>query len=424
MTRRMAIIGAGDCGTRAALALRAHGWEEPIAVVDSDQFAPYERPPLSKAVLQDASVPPGGPLTFQTLSSADIELIHGRVESIDREASRLCIDARRELSYHRLLLATGSTARGLSVPGGENALRLRTWGDALRLRGKLQDRAAVVIIGGGFLGLEIAASAALRGCSVTVIEQAPRVLERLVPASIASIVAARHRDEKVEIRCGVTVAAIRVDGRRFAVELRDADTFMADVVVAAVGARPSIELADLAELETGPAGIVVDGNFATADESIFAAGDCCSFPFPFADGARLRLESWRNAVDQGEAAALALLGSPRAYEAIPWFWSDQYDLTLQIAGMPGLGAREIVRAREDGAKLLFGLTRDGRLISASAIASADSIAKDILLAMHAIRARSLPSPNDLADPSIPLRGVLLESKRCMRGDETERALSC
>jgi 3-phenylpropionate/trans-cinnamate dioxygenase ferredoxin reductase subunit len=424
MTRHIVVLGGGESGTRAALSLRAHGWDGPITVVDSDSFAPYERPPLSKTALLDATPePPGGAATAQSLCSADIRFVHAAVEAIDRRAGRLRVQGGRELPYGRLLLATGASASPLSLPGGEHALRLRTWQDMLSLRDHLQRGAAVVIIGAGFLGLEIAASSALRGCSVTVLEQASRVLERLVPASISSIVAARHRREQVEIRCGVDVAAVRREGRRFVVALRDSEKYVADVVVAAVGARAKTRLAEAAGLQTD-AGVVVDSHFATSDRSIFAAGDCCSFPLPFAGGARMRLESWHNAVDHGEAAALGLLDRARAYEAIPWFWSDQYELTLQIAGIPRLGVQEVVRVREDGVEIRFGLAHDGRLVAASAIGPNDSVGKNIRLAMAAIGRNSRPAPVDLADSTTPLREVLLNSKAHARGDDAAHAVTC
>ncbi|HET7137168.1 MAG TPA: FAD-dependent oxidoreductase [Gaiellaceae bacterium] len=420
MGRRIVVIGGGECGTRAALALRACGFDGPISVVDSDPFAPYERPPLSKAALGDATAGPPGGGVLGSLRSASIEFVYGRIEAIDRRAGRVLFEGRREMSYDRLLIATGARASSLSVPGGEHALRLRTWQDVLRLRDQLQPGMTAVVIGGGFLGLEIAACAALRGCSVTVLEQAFHVLERLVPASIASVVAARHRRERVDIRCGARVAAVRRAGRRFAVEVHDSDAFVADVVIAAVGARPNTDLAGAAGLRT-EAGIVVDSRFATSDGAIFAAGDCCSFPLPFADGARLRLESWRNAVDHGDAAALALLGASRPYTAVPWFWSDQYDLTLQIAGVPSLGAREVLRVREDGVEIRFDLASDGRLVSASAIGEGDSVAKDIRLAVLAIGRGSCPSSVDLADPARPLRAVLLnDGAHARRNDEAQR----
>lgn len=421
MRRRIVVIGGGECGTRAALALRAYGFDGSISVVDSDPFAPYERPPLSKTALVDAAAGlPGGAVVTGSLRSASIEFVYGRIEAIDRRARRLLFEGRREMSYDRLLLATGARAASLSVPGGEHALPLRTWQDVLRLRDHLQPGMAAVVIGGGFLGLEIAACAALRGCSVTVLEQAFRVLERSVPASIASVVAARHRRERVDIRCGARVAALRRKARRFTVEVRDSDPFVADVVIAAAGARPNTELANAAGLRT-EAAIVVDSRFATSDGAIFAAGDCCSFPLPFADGARLRLESWRNAVDHGDAAAFALLGTSRPYKAVPWFWSDQYDLTLQIAGIPSLGAREVFRVREDGVEIRFDLASDGRLVSASAIGEGDSVAKDIRLAFLAIGRGSCPSSVDLADPARPLRTVLLnDGAHARRNDEAAR----
>jgi 3-phenylpropionate/trans-cinnamate dioxygenase ferredoxin reductase subunit len=263
------------------------------------------------------------------------------------------------------------------------------------------------VIGGGFIGLEVTASAVERGASVTLIEAAPRLLSRGVPAAIAERVHDRHARAGVDLRLGAGVAGIeRVrHGPELAVRLADGGRIACDAVIAGVGAVPETALAEDASLAVEN-GIAVDATLRTEDPDVFAAGDCCSFPHPLYGGRRIRLEAWRNAQDQGAAAARSILGGDEPYAAVPWFWSDQYDETLQIAGLPDEGKRTVERDVGAGASLVFHLADDGRLVAASGVGENARIARDVRLAEMLIAARATPDPAALAAPDVKLKSLL------------------
>ena len=265
--------------------------------------------------------------------------------------------------------------------------------------------ARLVVIGGGFIGLEVASSASQRGCAVAVVEVAPQVMGRVVPADLAAMMAARHVAEGVDLRCGVGVAAISDDGDCSRVHLSDGTIIDGDVIVAGVGAVPNTELAANAGL-TIDNGIAVDEHLQTSDPAISAAGDCCSFPHPLFGGRRIRLESWRNAHDHANHVAAQITGAPEPYQVVPWFWSDQYDLGLQIAGLPDAASTTIVRVRPDGTELHFGLDGSDHLVAACGVAAGTAIAKDIRLAEMLIAKWAQPDPTALADPSVNLKSLL------------------
>jgi 3-phenylpropionate/trans-cinnamate dioxygenase ferredoxin reductase subunit len=289
----------------------------------------------------------------------------------------------------------------LSVPGGENAWTLRNFDDALALRKAFEPGRRIVLIGAGFIGLELAASAAKRGSHVTVVEALPRILMRGVPEHIARIVHERHAAAGVEIIVGAGIASIGP----CSVGLSDGREIAADTVVAGIGAAPDTHLAEEAGLAVDN-GIAVDATLRTSDPDIYAAGDCCSFPHALFGGARMRLEAWRNAQVQGLHAAENMLGADKEYQAVPWFWSDQYDLSLQIAGLPAHGTDTIERKSGPGSLLLFHLAEDGRLVGASGIGPGNSIARDIKLAEMLIAKAARPPAAALADSSVALKSLL------------------
>lgn len=401
--RGMVIIGAGECGGRAAVALREQGWTGAVTLIGVEEHAPYERPPLSKAFLTD-----DGPLACTSNADAarfaELAIDHRRSRravAIDRTGRAIRLDDGTAIPYHRLLLATGAEARPLAVPGGDAALTLRHHADALRLRAELQPGARVIIIGGGFIGLELAASAVGRGASVTVIELAPRLLSRNVPADIASIIEARHRAAGVAFHMGVGVEKI---GQGGIVTLSSGETIAGDVVIAGIGARPDIALAEQAGLAIDN-GIATDACLRTSDEAIFAAGDCAAAIHPLFGEGRLRLESWRNALEQGALAACNMLDQQVSQSAVPWFWSDQYEICLQIAGLPDRGVTDIARAAPE-AVLKFHLDATGRLVAASAMGPVGAIAKDIKIAELLIARQCRPDPQALAEPACRLKSLL------------------
>jgi 3-phenylpropionate/trans-cinnamate dioxygenase ferredoxin reductase subunit len=398
------IAGAGECGTRAAFTLREEGWDGRIVLVGAEPSLPYERPPLSK--------------TGQVKPVCDTEALHGagitfrpgaEVARLDAGARTLELSGGEHVDYASLLLATGARAR--TLPFGDVPVHvLRTQEDSAALRARLRPGTRVGVIGGGFIGLELAASAAALGCSVTVIELGPRLMGRAVPAPVAAVMAGRHVEAGVDVRCGTGVTGLAQTAGGIAITLAEGAAVEADVVVAGVGAVPETSLAAAAGIIVDD-GIVVDHGFATSAPGVYAAGDCCRYPHPLYGGRPLRLESWRAAQEHGAAAARAMLGSPQAggaapYAGVPWFWSDQHDYSLQVAGLFSEAAREVARVRPDGVEIWFGLDAGGRLVAAAAAGPGNVVAKDIKLAEMLIARQAVVEPALLADPATGLKGLL------------------
>jgi 3-phenylpropionate/trans-cinnamate dioxygenase ferredoxin reductase subunit len=391
------IAGAGECGTRAAFALREEGWDGRIVLVGTEP--PYERPPLSKTgeykLICDGAA----------LREAGITFLPGvEATGLDTAGHVLELAGGRRLPYRSLLLATGARARRLPF-GGAPVHVLRSYADAAALRANLAPGRRVAVIGGGFIGLELAASAAALGCVVTVVELGPRLMGRGVPARVAAVMAGRHVHAAVDIRCGTGVTGLAETASGVTITLAEGTVIEADVVVAGIGAAPETSLASAAGIETAD-GVVVDARFDTSAPDVFAAGDCCRYPHPLYDGRLLRLESWRAAQEHGAAAARAMLGETEPYAGVPWFWSDQHDYTLQVAGLADEAAREVVRVRPDGVEIWFGLADGGRLVAAAAAGPGNSVARDIRLAEMLIARRATPDPAVLADPGAALKSVL------------------
>lgn len=403
----MVIVGAGECGTRAAFALREEGYPGPVTLVGTERHLPYERPPLSKEGM--AAERPGMKAIAEAgrFESAGIRLLLANtVASIDRAARSVrCVNG-DVLAYDRLLLATGASPRRLAAAEElKRCAYLRTHDDAEAIAGGLRPEACVAIVGGGFIGLELAAAARRRGCGVVLLEALPRLLARAVPAEIAATVEATHRNHGVDLRTGVSIEAISEDASEIGVRLTDGSDVAADLLVIGIGAVPNTELASAAGLGIDN-GIRVDESLRTEDEAIYAAGDCCSFPLAIYGGRRVRLEAWRNAQEQGTLAARNMLGYGEKHVAVPWFWSDQYDLTLQIAGLCDEGATIVRRNLDDHAYILFHLAGDGRLVAASGIGPGSAVARDIRIAEMLITRSSAPPPQKLAAAETKLKSLL------------------
>lgn len=403
MASDMVIIGAGMAGYHAAIGLRACGFEGPVTLIGEEALMPYDRPPLSKLAITDEAEPQPAWLMDNGIADAlKVDVRRGvAVQSIDRAAKSIRLSDGSDRPYAKLLLATGAKPRKLLVPGGERARLLRSFEDAVALRRRLQHGQRIVIIGGGFIGLELASSAIKRGCKVALIEAQPRILMRGVPKAIAAIVHECHLAAGVNLLTGVGISSIDA----VSVQLVDGREIPYDTVVAGIGAAPETRMAEAAGLVTAN-GIAVDATLRTSDADIFAAGDCCSFPHTLFGGERLRLEAWRNAQDQGSLAAENMLGEGKEYRAVPWFWSDQYDLSLQVAGLPGAGDLTVERKPAADRLILFHLTDNGRLVGASGIGPGNSIARDIKLAEMLIAMSAAPDPAALADCSISLKSLL------------------
>lgn len=404
---RIVIVGAGECGARAAFALREKGYEGEITLIGAEPYLPYERPPLSKEGLVKQKGPKHVADADRYRSEGIKVLTDAPVEGIDRAAKTVRMADGRELFYDRLLLATGASPR--HFPGQLQAtpliLTLRTHADAEAIRLHLAPGKVIAIIGGGFIGLELAATARKLGAEVVLLEGLPRVLSRGVPEEIAAVVAERHRLQGVDIRCNARIVGIEAGEERALIQLGDGDSLVADLVVVGIGAVPNTALAEAAGLVVDN-GIAVDETLCTSDPNIFAAGDCCSFPLGHYGGRRIRLEAWRNAQDQGTLAAANLLGAAEPIASVPWFWSDQYDLTLQIAGLAEGAATTVRRDLGEGAFILFHLDASGRLISASGIGKGNAIARDIRLAEMLIAAGKRPSPQALRSTETKLKALL------------------
>jgi len=311
------------------------------------------------------------------------------------------------LAYDKLLLATGARPRKLERDGSEIAgiVYLRTMDDCIALRHRLTPGSSLLVLGGGFLGLEIAATAAARGVRVTVIEAQPRIMMRGVPEAIAAVIAARHAAAGVEIVCGTAIAHIDAGASGAVVTLADGRSMSGDLLVASVGAIPNTELAAASGIVVSN-GILVDPHLATSDPDIYAAGDCCAFPLASHDGRIVRLESWRSATDQAEIVAGNMMGERASYAAVPWFWSDQFELTLQVAGLADPTLVTVRRDLGDGAFILFHLDDAGRLLAASGIGPGGAVAREIRLAEMLIARRAQPDPLLLARPDAKLKAML------------------
>jgi 3-phenylpropionate/trans-cinnamate dioxygenase ferredoxin reductase subunit len=409
----MVIVGAGHVGGRAAQALRQFGWTGPILMIGAEPHLPYERPPLSKGLLtgeQDAAS-----CALRPVSDYDADQIShvvAWVESIDPVQREVVITggpqrAARRIAYEAVLLATGGHLRRLDIPGAAlpGVLGLRTLDDAAQIAAQLQPGARVAIVGGGFIGLEVAASARQRGCEVTVIEGAPRLLGRAVPEAIGARVLALHRAHGVEINLGTLPTAFeRQSDGATRIVLNDGTALVADTVIVGIGIAPSVELAVHAGLAV-QRGIVVDAQLATSAPGVYAAGDVAEFPSPL-NGALIRQETWQNAETQARVAAANMLGQGVAFDVLPWFWSDQFDHQLQVSGEPALGVTTVTRPLGEAALIDFHLDATGRLVGVSGFGPVSVVAKELKLARMLVERRRQPAPEALADVSVKLKSLL------------------
>jgi 3-phenylpropionate/trans-cinnamate dioxygenase ferredoxin reductase component len=411
--QRVVVVGAGECAARFISTLRELGYAGSIVLLGNEGLAPYERPPLSKRTLLEPNAPT---LTVALSEDRLRELkvsfdLNDSAVSIDRSLRQVSTLNSATYTYDRLLFATGARSRPLGIDGAKHALMLRTHREALLLREALQPGAKVAVIGGGFIGLEVAASARSLGCDVTVIEVADRLMGRAVPIETAALMEHRHRHEGVQFVLGIGVESIELttNGHPYDVHLSDGSTLQTDLVVAGIGAVPETALAAECGLDIDN-GIAADQYLRTSDPFIYAAGDCVSFPHPLYGDRRMRLETWQNAHDQAVVAATNVLGGNDTAKTVPWFWSDQYDLTLQVAGL-AFGASHVLRTRADGVMLQFSLDTDGRLLSAASVAEGSSAARDIRLAKMLIAQRCVVPADLLANADVSLKSLLSVSGR-------------
>jgi 3-phenylpropionate/trans-cinnamate dioxygenase ferredoxin reductase subunit len=402
MSEQVVILGAGQAGAQLAISLRQLGFAGSITMLGDEPEPPYQRPPLSKKYLTGdvgADRAHIKPLAFYAQSGIDLRLGTRAVE-IDR-AARVVIDDRgNRLAYDKLAFCMGTRARPLPLPGADLAgvLYLRTLDDARRIREAGTRGGRAVVIGGGYIGLEVAASLRQLGCAVTVLEVLPRVLNRVVAEPVAAFYAGEHRRHGVDVRTSVALQEISGTARPEAVLAKDGTRWPADLIVIGIGAVPNDELARAAGLPVDN-GIVVDHFGQTDDPAIWAAGDVTNHPSNLF-ARRLRLESVHNAMAQAKTVATAMLGKPVVYDEVPWFWSDQYDLKLQIAGFSAAGPEVLIRGDPSERAFSCLYLASGRLMALDAInRPGDFIAAKRLITEHRVLdpARAVDSSIKLAD---------------------------
>lgn len=365
------IVGASHAGSLVAVQLRKEGWTGRIVLIGAEPQLPYHRPPMSKSVLAGEKEPETVLLRPQAMYSDNaIELMLGQtVEHIEREEKRLRLASGELIPYDRLVLCTGAYPRRLAADRGQAGLHyLRTAQDALALRHEMESARQAVIVGGGYIGLEVAAVMAQKGLKVTLLESAPQILQRVTSTLIASYFQHLHASHGVRIVTGTTVVGIEGNAHVEAVRCDDGSLHQASIVVVGIGVVPATELAAKAGLQIDN-GIVVDQSGRSSDPDIYAAGDCTHYPSGRYQR-MLRLESVQNALDQAKVVAATLCGKQQIYDALPWFWSDQYDIKLQSAGLMLDYERCIVRGdseNPDGKGFSVFYLRDGRMVAADCV---------------------------------------------------------
>jgi 3-phenylpropionate/trans-cinnamate dioxygenase ferredoxin reductase component len=403
--RDTVIVGAGQAATQAATSLRAGGYGGNITIIGDESALPYQRPPLSKAYLSGAMS-----LERVTLKPAEawVEdkvdvIVSTTVTAIDRAAKTVATHDGRSFSYDTLILATGSRVRKIPCEGADlkGVHYLRTVADVDGLRDEIVDGKKLVVIGGGYIGLEVAAVARKAGLEVTILEAADRVLARVAPPAISTFFESLHRDAGVTVMTGVKVTHIVGDTHVTGVALGDGTIIAADAVLVGIGIIPNAELARDAGI-IAPDGIETDKDARTSDANVFAIGDCASRPLVHYGDRRARLESVHNALEQGKLAAAAILGLPRPAEETPWFWSDQYDIKLQIAGISTRATQTVMRGDPATKRFAaFHLDADNRLLGVDAI----NAPPEFIVAKQVIARHGKLAPETLADMSISMKQI-------------------
>ncbi len=401
---KVVIIGAGHAGGSVAGFLRQYGFDGQIILAGTESLAPYQRPPLSKAWLKGEADESSLQLRagdFYAENRIDLRL-NVTALAIDRDHRTVTFDDGTVETFDHLVIATGSRARKLPVPGGDDPglLELRTTADAERLKSALGAGRRLVVVGGGYVGLEAAASARALGSEATVLERMDRVLQRVASSTLSAFYTRRHRQEEVDIRTGVEITSVTAQS----VTLDDGSVLEADAILVGIGAIANDELARRAGLDCQD-GILVDLEARTSDASILAIGDVTRRPLPYYSGQLHRLESVPNALEQAKQAAAAITGRPNPAPEVPWFWSEQYDAKLQIAGLPFGADAQVIRGDPDtGSFAVFHL--NGNKI---ACVEAVNAGQAFMFAKQAI-ARDLPiDAGRLADPSCPIKDAAVTS---------------
>ena len=400
------IVGAGHGGAQCAIALRQHGFTGSIAMIGRETEPPYERPPLSKEYFAREK-------TFDRLyirppafwGEKDVQMVLGtEVTAVDPATKTLILSNGTTASYGTLVWAAGGDPRKLSLPGAELAgiHAVRTREDCDRLMGEIDGGVKhITVIGGGYIGLEAAAVLTKLGLQVTLLEALPRVLARVAGPELSAFYEAEHRAHGVDLRTGVTVAALEGVGRVSAVRLGDGSTIPAEAVIVGIGIIPSIGPL-IAAGAAGGNGVDIDEFCRTSLPDIYAIGDCASFACDFADGTVMRVESVQNANDQATCVAKAILGEPKPYHAFPWFWSNQYDLRLQTAGLSVGYDTTVVRGKPEDRSFSVVYLKGGKVIAIDCV----NMVKDYVQGRKLVEAGVAPDLAKLADASVLLKELM------------------
>jgi 3-phenylpropionate/trans-cinnamate dioxygenase ferredoxin reductase component len=403
MTDSLLIVGAGQAASQLIASLRQDGFAGAITLVGEEAYIPYQRPPLSKAFL-------AGELARERLfikpeefyAEAKVTLhLNTRATAIDRARKVVTLEGGKELAYTALALTTGSRVRKLPLPGADlpGCYYLRGIADVELLQDKLKAGNRVAIIGAGYIGLEVAAVAAKHKLKVTVLEALPRVMARAACPELSAFYEEQHRKAGVDIRCNTKLEAIEQHGSALAIKT-SGGIVEADFVLIGIGIVPNVELASAAGLKVDN-GIVVDDHARTQDPAIYSIGDCANLPCTYSTTGRIRLESVQNAIDQAKHAALSLMGKPKPYNEVPWFWSDQYDLKLQIAGLGDPGDQIVLRGDPTSRSFAAFRLRGGVVAAVEAV----NAAPEYMMGRRLIAARAKVAPERLADKTIPMKDM-------------------
>ena len=403
MTNTVVIAGAGHGAGQVVASLRQHKFDGRIVLIGDEPYLPYQRPPLSKKYLA-GELPPERlyfkPAAFYDDPQVEV-LLNTRVAGIDRAGGAVTTDSGQEISYDKLVLALGSRVRKIPVDGADlpGIHYLRSIADVDAIREDMSSKKNVVIVGAGYIGLEVAAVCCQHGLEVVIVEMADRVMSRVVSPNVSDYFQLRHTDQGVRLQLSTDVAAFEGKRRVRKVLTADGDALPADFVIVGVGILPNMELAAEAGLDTAD-GIVVDDRCQTSDPNIYAIGDCTYHPNDIY-GRRLRLESVHNALEQAKTAASNICGIESHYCQVPWFWSDQYDIKLQIAGLSEGYDDVVLRGDPSGGSFACFYLADGVLIAVDAI----NAPREFVHSKKLISDRARPAPEALADPETLLKDL-------------------
>ncbi|MBT4888811.1 MAG: FAD-dependent oxidoreductase [Rhodospirillales bacterium] len=402
---KVVIIGAGHAAGQLITSLKMDETiTGSITLIGDEPWLPYQRPPLSKQYLSgemDVDQLYLKPKEFYKASKVNIRLGH-HAQSIDRTAKTVTLDNGDKVAYDKLALTTGTRVRRLSIPGAdlEGIHYIRTIDDTDNLRKQFAPGKAMTVVGGGYIGLEAAAAATKAGMKVTVLEMADRVMNRVVAPEVSTFFEALHRSQGVDIRTDIQVTGFTGEQTISAISCKDSPDIKSDLCVVGVGVIPNTELAETAGLKCDN-GIVVDDHAQTEDPDIVAAGDCTAHPNGIY-GSQIRLESVQNAVDQAKAAALSILDKPETYCAVPWFWSNQYDVKLQIVGLSEGYDQTVVRGKPENSAFSVFYLKGGTLIAVDAINSA----REYMMGRKLITDHAKPDPTRIVDTTIPIKELV------------------